>query len=128
VDPAGLVSRAAQCFEEGAHASFYACFRDDVKVYPEPALASGKPLVSSCDELVGWLERALASHPELDVKVADIEAHGPGVICDAMVVGATGPAEVWRIALAVLCEDSLIREVRAFWGREAAGRWLVKFG
>jgi hypothetical protein len=128
VDPAGLVSRAAHCFVEGAHASFYACFRDDVKVYAEPALASGKPLVTSCDELVAWLEGARASHPELEVKIADIEPHGPGVICDAMVVGATGPVDVWRIALAILCDDGLIREVRAFWGREAAGRWLVKIG
>jgi hypothetical protein len=128
VDSALLVRRAAQCFEGGDHASFYACLADDVCVYPEPAVASGAAFLTSRTELAAWLERGLAAHPGLDISISAVEPCGQGVLCDAVVVSADGPGEVWRLSFAVLAEDRLIRELRAFWGREAARAWLVKSG
>jgi len=52
---------------------------------------------------------------------------GNGAVCDVIVLQDVVPDEVWRVALAVCVSEGLIREVRAFWSREAAEAWVVGF-
>jgi hypothetical protein len=95
-------------------------------VHWEPAV-SKRPLVSSRAELGDWIGQIREDHPRLDIAVAEPTEHGKGAVCDLIVVRDPGPSEVWRVALGVEVVDGLIREVRAFWAREAAEDWVRKF-
>jgi hypothetical protein len=124
VDPAVLANTAAERFVEGADASFLDCFRDDVAVYWEPALAQ-RPIVSSRDALAGWLDRTRDPRERLKITITEAERCGDGAICEVIIVQDVVPQEVWRIALAVCVDKREIREVRAFWARASAEEWLV---
>jgi hypothetical protein len=124
--PVALVQSAAERFLEGADASFLACFHADAEVYWEPAV-SRQPIVSSRAALEAWLVRIREEHPQLNATVTEPTAHDNGAVCDVIVTQAVVPEEVWRVALAVWVTDDLIREVRAFWSRDAAVEWVLRF-
>jgi hypothetical protein len=126
MDCAALVRRAAAHFVEADDAAFLECFHEAVTVYAEPALA-GRAVVTSRAQLEDWIAGARNGHPGLDVTISDCKTLGIGAVCDAIVVGGEAPADVWRVTLAVRAEAGEIAEVRAFWAREAATEWLVKF-
>jgi hypothetical protein len=121
-----LVQSAAERFLEGADAPFLACFHADAEVYWEPAV-SRQPIVRSRDALEAWLGRIREQHPHLKATVTEPVEHGNGAVCDVIVLQDVVPDEVWRVALAVCVSEGLIREVRAFWSREAAEAWVVGF-
>jgi hypothetical protein len=123
---AALVQTAAERFVEGADASFLACFHEDAEVYWEPAV-SRQPIVSSRAALEAWLGRIRDEHPNLNVTVTQPTEHGGGAVCEVIVTRDAAPDEVWRVALGVCTSDGLIRQVRAFWTREAAIDWVARF-
>jgi hypothetical protein len=125
VKSAALVQTAAKWFQEGADASFLACFHEDAEVYWEPAVAR-RPIVSSHAGLEAWLSRLREDRPRLEVTVTEPYEHGSGAVCEVIVTQHVAPDEVWRVALAVCVVDELIREVRAFWSVEAARNWLLE--
>jgi hypothetical protein len=127
VDAAALVRTAAERFVEGADAPFISCFHEGVTAHREPAV-DARPVISSRDELAVWVERARKAQPGLQVTVNDVEPIGAGAVCEAIVVGRDPAPDVWRVALAARVKNDLIYEVRAFWAREAAERWLLIFG
>jgi hypothetical protein len=57
--------------------------------------------------------------------VTEAQQCGDGAVCELIIEQDVVPPEVWRIALAVCVSAEKIREVRAFWAREAAVEWLV---
>jgi hypothetical protein len=126
VRPAALAQTAAERFVGGADAPFLACFDEQAEVYWEPAVAQ-RPIVSSRDSLAAWLARIRQDHPHLNVSTTEPIEHGSGAVLEVIVTRGDEPEEVWRVALAVCCEDELIREVRAFWSRDAAVEWVVGF-
>lgn len=126
MQPAALVQSAAKRFLEGADASFLACFHEDVEVYWEPAV-SRRPIVSSHAALGGWLARLREEHPQLNAVITEPEEHGNGAVCEVILTQEAVPDEVWRVALAVCVRGDLIREVRAFWSRDAAVDWVAGF-
>jgi hypothetical protein len=124
VDPAALANTAAQRFLDGAEASFFDCFENDVEVYWEPALAQ-RPILGSRDALKGWLERTREPRSHVALTVTEAQQCGDGAVCELIIEQPVVPQEVWRIALAVCVSGDKIREVRAFWARETAVEWLV---
>lgn len=124
MDPAALTNTAAQRFLDGAEASFFDCFEPDVAVYWEPALAQ-RPILGSRDALKDWLERTSEPRSKLALTVTEAQQCGGGAVCELIIEQDVVPQEVWRIALAVCVSSAKIREVRAFWAREAAVEWLV---
>ena len=125
VDPAALANTAAQRFLEGAEASFFDCFDADVAVYWEPAVVAERPILGSREALKDWLEHTREQRSHTTLTVTEAQQVGDGAVCELIVVQDAVPQEVWRIALAVCVSDAKIREVRAFWAREAAVEWLV---
>lgn len=125
MDPAAFVNTAAQRFLDGAEASFFECFDADVAVYWEPALEAQRPILGSREALKDWLERTREPRSHTTLTVTEAQQCGDGAVCELIVVQDAVPQEVWRIALAVCVSDARIREVRAFWAREAAVEWLL---
>jgi hypothetical protein len=117
---------AAERFLQGDDASFLACFHEDVAIYGEPAVAR-RPIVSSRAALAAWLRGLREEHPRLNASVTEPADHGNGAVCEIIVTRNAVPEEVWRVALAVCVSGDLIREVRAFWSREAAVEWVADF-
>jgi hypothetical protein len=102
-----------------------ACFHEDAELYWEPAV-SRRPLVRSRAALEAWLSRLRHERPRLGATLTDIQEHGNGVVCELIVTeDADAPADVWRVALGACFADDRIRQVRAFWSREAAVDWVV---
>jgi hypothetical protein len=124
VDPAALANTAAQRFLDGAEASFFDCFEADVAIYWEPALAK-RPILGSRDALKDWLERTREPRSHVTLTVTEAQQCGDGAVCELIIEQAVAPQEVWRLALAVCVSEDKIREVRAFWAREAAVEWLT---
>ena len=126
MQPAALVQTAAERFLEGADASFLDCFHEDAEVWWEPAV-SREPIVSSRASLEAWLSRIRADHPRLEATITQPVEHGNGAVCEVVVTQGSAPDEVWRVALAVCVSGGLIREIRAFWSRQAATDWVLGF-
>ena len=121
MDCVELVGRAAAAFADGADASFLACFADDAAVYMHPGRAA-----SPVADLEGLVAQARHRYPDLTVQVCDITAHASGALCDAIIESGGAAADVWRFVLAIDCDATQIRELRPFWQRDAAAKWLLE--
>jgi ketosteroid isomerase-like protein len=120
MDCKALVQEAAARFEEGDDEALVACFDPGVTIYSEPEL-SGRPIVRSRAELAARLESSRRRRPGVTVTVCNVEAHGDGVVADAIITAATDGDEIaWRLALAIRVTGESISEVRPFWRRDAA--------
>jgi hypothetical protein len=91
-----------------------------VTIYCEPEL-SGAPLLHSREELAVRLEHARRRGLGASISLHDVQAHGDGVVADAIIVApADGEEVAWRLALAIRVVGDSISEVRPFWQRDAA--------
>ena len=128
MDCEALVREAAARFEAGDDDAFVAYFDRAVKIYKEPEL-SDKPVIHSRDELAAGLERARRRRPGASVTLCNVEAHGDGVVADAIVTApAEGDEVAWRVALAIRVSGDTISEIRPFWQRDAALGSLITSG
>jgi ketosteroid isomerase-like protein len=127
MDCTALVREAAARFEKGDDQAFVACFDPAVKIYSEPEL-SGVPVIRSREELATRLESARGRRPGASVSLRNVEAHGDGVVAEAIIVVPAGGDELaWRLALAIRVAGESISEVRSFWRRDAALAALGSF-
>jgi ketosteroid isomerase-like protein len=79
------------------------------------------PFIRSREELATRLEGARGHRAGASVSLRNVEAHGDGVIADAIIVAPAGGDEfAWRLALAIRVAGESISEVRSFWQRDAA--------
>jgi ketosteroid isomerase-like protein len=115
-----LVRQVAAHLEEGDDEGFVACFDPAVTIYTEAEL-SGEPVIRSREQLAAALEGSRRRRPGASVTLCNVEAHGEGVVADAIITApADGDEIAWRLALAIRVAGESISEVRPFWQRDAA--------
>ena len=118
-----VVQQAGTRFH-GDEDAFLQCFDQEVKVWFEPG--EEQPLVGSRDELKAWRSRILKRYPALTAVIGEVEPHGPGVVADVVVVAPDDGELGWRYALAIGMSGERIAEVRVFWQRGSAVRFLAE--
>lgn len=119
-----LVEQTLSYFSERADDALVACFAESVRIYSD-ARERALPVIASRAELQTWLARARQRFAAIDVQLLDTEKVGRGVVCDVIVESGAPLADVWRVPVAISCEDGVIEEVRAFVDRAAASTWLL---
>jgi hypothetical protein len=108
------------------HDQFVACFHAGVCIYNEPEL-SARPAIRTRAQLRSWLEHKSPQLREVSVRLVGVSEAGPDCcVTETVIVGGGDMPEAWRLVLAVLLQDELIKEVRAFRDREAAFDWVTR--